>query len=66
MKRWITEREKARARRIMAYPTIEEVYGISCKGCCATCRFAESLDGDVAEELGVDRIQNAHTTYCLR
>ena len=60
---WITEYEKARARRVMAHPTIEEV---SCKGCCATCRFAEIIDGNVAEELGVDRMQNAHTTYCLR
>lgn len=36
-----------------------------CKGCCATCRFAKGLDGDVAEALGIDRIKNAHTTYCI-
>ncbi len=48
----------------MSHPTIEEAHK-DCKGCCATCRFAEVLDGDVAEALGIDRIKNAHTTYCI-
>lgn len=60
----VSEHEKAKARRVMSHPTIEEAHK-DCKGCCATCRFAEDLDGDVAEALGIDRIKNAHTTYCI-
>lgn len=57
----VPEREKARARRVMDHPTIEEARK-GCNGCCATCMFAEVLDGDVAEALGIDGIA---TTYCL-
>ena len=60
----VSEHEKAKARRVMSHPTIEEAHK-DCKGCCATCRFAAGLDGDVAEALGIDRIKNAHTTYCI-
>lgn len=60
----VSEYEKAKARRVMSHPTIEEAHK-DCKGCCATCIFAAGLDGDVAEALGIDRIKNAHTTYCI-
>ena len=60
----VSEYEKAKARRVMSHPTIEEAHK-DCKGCCATCRFAENLDGDVAEALGLDRTQAAFITYCI-